>query len=67
MTRVVSKPTRTWSTPKRDEKVEFNKRNISSDSLKGNKKMTNLNILGGLGTSSASDMGTLLRNVQIKG
>jgi hypothetical protein len=40
MTRVVSMPTRTWSTPKRDEKVEFNKRNTSSDYLKGNEKVT---------------------------
>ena len=29
-TRAVSTPTRTWSTPKRDEKVEFSKGNTSS-------------------------------------
>jgi len=39
-TRVVSTPTRTWSTPKRDEKVEFSKGNTSSDSLKGKEKVT---------------------------
>ena len=39
-TRAVSTPTRTWSTPKRDEKVEFTKGNTSSDSLKGKEKVT---------------------------
>jgi hypothetical protein len=39
-TRAVSTPTRTWSTPKQDEKVEFSKRNTSSDSLKGKEKVT---------------------------
>ncbi|KAL3575156.1 hypothetical protein D5086_023257 [Populus alba] len=33
-TRAVSTPTQTWSTPKRDEKVEFSKGITSSDSLK---------------------------------
>jgi len=39
-TRVISTPTRTWSKPKRDEKVEFSKGNTSSDSLKGKEKVT---------------------------
>jgi hypothetical protein len=37
-TKVVSTPTRTWSTPKRDEKVEFSKGNTSFDSLKEKRK-----------------------------
>ena len=39
-TRAVSTPTRTWSTLKRDEKVEFTKGNTSFDSLKGKEKVT---------------------------
>ena len=39
MTRVVSTPTRTSSTPKRGEKVEFSKGNTSFDSLKGKEKV----------------------------
>lgn len=39
-TMVVSTPIQTWSTPKRDEKVEFSKGNTSFDSLKGKEKVT---------------------------
>jgi len=39
MTRVVSTPTRTSSTPERGEKVEFSKGNTSFDSLKGKEKV----------------------------
>ena len=38
-TKAVSSPSRTWNTPKRDEKVEFSKGSVSSGSLKGKEKV----------------------------